>query len=205
MTDVEGKARVLPRGPAGNYDVDLFVNPPRGGDLSVRFRWTTPKPGPANRPRAQASVLAHSTGSIDSVGVELLVSDLAATPTRAIAAITVTAANGAASRLDLSRIESPCADDGSLFFAGSKEAGNAAAQLGPQPFTYTVSLTIDGVPYEANARWPDDVDVDCAPCVPLRFTPPLPAVVVERSVDASKPADAANPRAKRAGRVRTGG
>ena len=52
------------------------------------------------------------------------------------------------------------------------------AALGPAPFTYDVTLTLDGVRHRANATWPDDhvadpFNDDPAP-VPLDFDPPLP-------------------------------
>lgn len=83
---------VEPAGRADTYDVTLFG---RGdGDLFVTFRWTTPFNGPMPVPAARLAVLADHDGAVDSYGVELEVSDLAATPEVATAEVTVTAANG---------------------------------------------------------------------------------------------------------------
>ena len=80
--------------------------------------------------------------------------------------------------MDVTPTDDPCPTDGSLGFVGPKELGLAAAGLGPPPFTYTVDLTMDGVSYRGRAEWPTDVDPECSPCVPIRFTPPLPRLVL---------------------------
>lgn len=177
VADAQGRATLRPLGPAGDHAVLLFVNPADGGDLTVGFDWTTTRSGPTNRPRAQADVLADHDGRPDSYGVDLSASDLAATPVDASAEIVVTAANGERRIIPLTRADVAC-DDGSVRFTAPTSEGLAAADLGAPPFTYDVAMTLDGVRYTAHAVWPRDVDDGCEPCVPLRFSPSLPRLVL---------------------------
>jgi hypothetical protein len=170
----DGPLVLRPAGFAGTYDVTLFG---RGdGDLVTVFRWSTPTDGPLPRPESRLAVLADHDGEVDSYGVELDVSNLAATPERAEATITVTAADGAELTFDAARSSGPCRPEGSVYWDGPDREGLAAARLGPAPFAYRVVLLLDGVRHEANARWPADVIRGNEPSVGLSFTPPLPAL-----------------------------
>ena len=81
-----------PAGPAGTYTVTLFG---RGdGNLFVSFEWTTTADGPMPEPDAYVGVLADNDGRVDSYGVELVLTNLAATAVSATATITITASNG---------------------------------------------------------------------------------------------------------------
>lgn len=164
---------VEPAGRADTYDVTLFG---RGnGDLFVTFRWTTPSDGPMPIPHARLAVLADHDGAVDSYGVELELSDLAATPEVATAEVTVTAANGQS--LTFEAVRAPgCIAEGTLYWDGPDEAGLAAAGLGPLPFRYKVVVTLDGVDHSATAAWPDDEIAGNEPSVVLNFTPALPAL-----------------------------
>lgn len=163
--------RLVPVGPAGDHVVDLFA---RGqGDVLVSFRWRTTVDAPSPPPEATVSVLADHDGVVDSYGVELDVRGLRTTPAEARASITVTSASGASTVLEPGRRPAGC-DDGTVGFAAPAAAGQVAAGLGDGPFTYEVRLVLDGADHVATASWPDDEDDGCAPCVPLRFDPPLP-------------------------------
>ena len=169
----DGSYVVVPAGHADTYDVTLFG---RGnGDLFVTFRWTTPSDGPMPVPRARLAVLADHDGAVDSYGVELELSDLAATPEQAEAEVTVTAANGEALTFEATRPPG-CFAEGNVYWDGPAQAGLDAAQLGPEPFTYEVSVTLDGVRHTATATWPDDEIDGNEPSVSLDFSPPLPAL-----------------------------
>lgn len=164
---------VEPAGRADTYDVTLFG---RGnGDLFVTFRWTTPHDGPMPVPDGRLAVLADHDGSVDSYGVELALSDLAATPRSATALVKVTAANGASSTFKAVRAKG-CLSEGTVFWDGPERAGVAAARLGPAPFTYDVVVVLDGVRHSARAIWPDDEIDGNEPSVSLDFSPPLPAL-----------------------------
>lgn len=170
--------RLTPYGAGGTYDVNLFG---RGdGDLFVSLRWTTPADGPPPEPEAWLGVLASHDGTIDSYGVEMSVTNLAASPERASARITVTAAGGEQLAFDptaVSRAPERCdAVEGALSWDGPDVFGRRAATLGDPPFTYTVALELDSTTYVATATWPDDEDPDRAPAVPLTFDPSLPAL-----------------------------
>ena len=163
-----------PAGTAGDYKVDLFAH--GGGDMAAQFRWTTSVDGPQPEPEAVMSVIADHDGRPDSYGVELSLSNLATTPTEALARITVTAANGRSLTFDAQRSGSSCWPVGSVFYNGPDKEGRAAAALGDFPFRYDVDVTIDGVTHHATAQYPADEIKDNEPNVRLQFSPPLPAL-----------------------------
>jgi hypothetical protein len=163
-----------PAGYAGTYDVTLFGQ--GNGDLFVTFRWTTPTDGPRPVPEARLAVLADHDGRVDSYGIEFEVANLAATPQRASAVITVRAADGNDLTFQAKGPARGCRPEGTLYWDGPDRKGLAAASLGEGPFTYEVVLTLDGVRYEASARWPEDEIAGNEPSVVLNFTPSLPAL-----------------------------
>lgn len=165
-----------PIGHAGTYDVTLFG---RGsGDLFVTFRWTTPTDGPLPEPEARAAILADHDGRVDSYGVELSISNLAETPKRAAATITVEAENGESHTFEAEPTRQKCLPEGSLYWDGPDDEGLAAAELGDGSgtFTYTIELVLDGERHVATAQWPEDTIKGNEPSVHLEFSPPLPAL-----------------------------
>jgi hypothetical protein len=168
-------AHVLsPAGYAGTYDVTLFGQ--GNGDLFVSFRWTTPNDGPLPTAEARLALLADHDGRVDSYGVELELTHLAATPAHAAATITVSAADGRALTFDATRSALNCRPVGTVYWDGPADRGLAAAALGAAPFTYEVAVVLDGTRYKATATWPDDVIVGNEPSVALDFQPDLPAL-----------------------------
>ena len=174
--------RLVPIGPAGDYVVTLVGRSTDAavdkGDVTTTLRWRTPRAGPNEAPRATASILAGSPAGVISLGVDLVVNDLRATPGpgRARASVVVTSANGAAVTIELDRRTVECAPEGFVSFGGAKALGERAARLGPAPFRYEVTLVLGSVTHRGSATWPDDVDPSCSPCTPLRFSPPLPGL-----------------------------
>jgi len=165
---------VTPVGHAGTYDITLFDR--GGGDLVTVFQWSTPADGPLSDSEAQLAVLADHDGEVDSYGVELGVSNLAANPERTTATITVTAANNRSLTFEATPSTQGCLPEGTVAWDGPDSEGLAAAQLGPRPFTYRVVLTLDDSRHVATARWPRDEIRGNEPSVGLRFAPPLPAL-----------------------------
>ena len=163
--------RLPPMGPPGDYTVDVFGRGD-GGDVIVRFAWTTGVTGSFAKPASTLSLLADNDGAVDSYGVEFSVINLDRTPTDVTAEVEVTASNGESQTIQLVPRGEPCGE-GTLNLTAPTEDGLAAAALGDPPFTYEVSLTLDGITHEATATWPDDEDEECAPCVPLVFDPSL--------------------------------
>ena len=170
----DGEFVLRPAGHAGTYDVTLFG---RGnGDLFTTFQWTTPTDGPLPEPKARLAVLANHDGAVDSYGVELQVSNLARTPRRASALITVRSANGDALTFKAIQARGGCFSEGTVYWDGPDDKGLAAAELDGRPYTYEVELMLDGERYVASATWPDDEIRGNAPSVSLEFAPTLPAV-----------------------------
>lgn len=172
---VGGRRFVLrPAGHADAYEVTLFGR--GGGSLSTTFRWTTPVDGALPTPEARLAVLANHDGRPDSYGVELQVTNLARTPTQALARVTVQAADGDAVTFSATRSQGHCQPEGTVYWDGPDEKGLAAAALGEGPFTYRVELVLDGARYAATATWPADEIVGNEPSVALHFTPSLPGL-----------------------------
>lgn len=154
-----GEYRVLPAGPAGTYDVDLLGRGPQG-DVVVTVQWTTVTDGPLPSPSASLAVLAEDDGTVESYGVELVLDDLAATPERAEADITVTSSSGRSATLEPTRSGGECQEEGWVSFTGPAEQGQQATALGTAPFTYDVDLLLDGQRHTGTATWPDDARGD---------------------------------------------
>ena len=115
-------------------------------------------------------MLADHDGAVDSYGVELARRvHLTVSPTDATA--TVTAADRHDDDAHPARVDDPCRD-GLVTFRAPPVPD--AARLGPLPFTYGVTLLLDGVRHTARSVSPRDEDPESAPCVPLTFSPPLP-------------------------------
>jgi hypothetical protein len=163
-----------PTGHSGSYDVELFAQ--GDGDMVAGFRWATTADGELPTPEAALAVIAENDGRADSYGVELMLENLASTPTSAKARIIVTAANGRSLTFDATRARQRCRPVGSVFFDGPDTAGTAAAGLGDLPFHYDVRVTLDGVTYRASAGYPRDQIPDYEPSVALAFSPTLPGL-----------------------------
>ena len=170
----DGQFVLRPAGFAGTYDVTLFG---RGnGDLFTSFRWTTPTDGPLPEPRARLAVLAGDDGEVDSYGVELELTNLAQTPRKAAATVTIEAQDGETLTFRAKHSHLRCFPEGTVYWDGPDDQGHAAVELGEGPFTYEVQLTLDGERYFANATWPNDEIKGSEPSVRLDFTPELPAL-----------------------------
>ena len=169
-----GRFLLTPAGYAGEYDVTLSGRGP-GSDAFTSFHWTTPSDGPLPTPSAYVGIIADNDGAVTSYGVEMQVDQLATAPKQVDAIITVTSADGDALTFS-PRLTDDCRADGQLYWDGPDAQGEAAANLGPAPFTYDVALTLDGRRYDGTATWPDDVIRGLAPYARLDFSPSLPAL-----------------------------
>lgn len=166
---------IRPAGLAGDWDVDVFGRGD-GGDVITTFRWRTPVDGEMPPPASgSAAVLADHEGELDSYGVELGVDNLASRPGRATAAITVSGSDGQTTIEP--RWVSGCYSQGDLWFKAARSRGLAATEIGEGPFTYTVTLTLDGTTYTGIGEWPTEESPGTAPHVPLTWTPALPSYV----------------------------
>jgi hypothetical protein len=166
--------QLAPAGPAGDWKVSLFGRG-EGGDVIVTFRWTTTTSGTVPEPSGSVSIVDDSGDETHVYAPELSLTDLAETPDRASALITVTAADGASRTLPTLRPSRGCHSEGDLFFNGPDRLTAGLADLGPFPYTYTVKLMMDGTTYTGTAVYPDDEIKDVEPYTALTFDPPLPA------------------------------
>ena len=121
-------------------------------------------------------MLADHDGEVDSYGVELSLSDLATTPKRANATITVRAENGDEVTFDAKQARGNCWGEGNVYWDGPDAAGLDAAGLPGDRFIYEVQVTLNGERHVATAAWPDDMIVGNEPSVHLEFEPELPAL-----------------------------
>lgn len=170
----DGSFRLRPVGRADTYDVTLSGQ--GDGDLFVAFRWTTPKDGPLPKPAATLGIITDYGAGPTAYSTELSLSNLAKTPKKASATITVRAENGKHVTFEASREDHGCEPEGSVYFTAPEAEGKAAAAFGGNRFTYEVEIVLDGVRYIGTATWPDDEIPDYEPYVDLQFTPPLPAL-----------------------------
>jgi len=171
----DGEYSLAPGGPPGDYQVSIFGTGPQG-DTGGVFRWRTDSAGVLPEPEASVSVVWAPHGELEGQGFQLSVTGLAVAPLDASVRITATAANGRSSTFEPPTEPPGCTGDLYLGEQGPDWADEVAA-LGPAPFTYAVTLTLDGVEHRASAVWPDDhvddpYDDNPAP-VPLTFDPPL--------------------------------
>jgi hypothetical protein len=176
--DADGTFHIDPMGPPATYAVGLFGSGPQG-DWSGTFLWTTTGAGAEPPVTATTSIVWAPHGDIEGDhGFALSVAGLASTPTTARASVTATAANGRSTTFDAGRPQLGCPGSGTVdWWEANGTRSQEVASLGPAPFTYDVTLTLDGVEHHASATWPDDhvedpFNDDPAP-VPLVFDPPL--------------------------------
>ena len=163
-----------PAGYADTYDVTLFGE--GDGSLSVTFRWTTPEDGPLPEPEARTAILGGSARNPVSYGIELALDNLAETPEKASATITVEADQGEWLTFEAEQARSRCRPEGSLYWDGLDDMGRRATQLGEGPFRYRVKVMLDGKRYIAEAIWPDDEIRGNEPSLRLDFRPALPVL-----------------------------
>jgi hypothetical protein len=176
--DPDGTFHLDPMGPAASYAVNLFGNGPQG-DWSSTFLWTTTQAGQEPPATATASIVWAPHGKVEGDhGFALSVAGLGTTPRTASASITATAANGRSTTFDAREPRLGCPGSGTVDWSDPKaQRSQQVAALGPAPFTYDVTLVLDGIEHQATATWPDDhvedpFNDDPAP-VPLLFDPPL--------------------------------
>lgn len=165
-------------GPAGDYVVSVFGVGPQG-DYGASFRWRTTRAGVLPAPTASIGIVWSPHGEIEGDhGLTLAVTGLDRTPESATATVTATAADGRSVSVDAGKPELGCPLEGTVLWSESDYVrSRQVAALGPPPFTYDVTLVLDGVEHRASATWPDDhvddpFNDDPAP-VPLELSPPL--------------------------------
>jgi hypothetical protein len=128
------------------------------------------------QPKARLAVLAGNDGVLDSYGIELELTNLAQTPHMAKARVRIEAEGGEALRFTAKPSRARCLPEGTVYWDGPDDKGQAATELGEGPFTYEVELSLDDELYVATATWPIDEIKGNEPSVRLEFSPALPAL-----------------------------
>ena len=138
---------ITPSGPAGEVMAQFFVSIASGdggGDTSALWRWRIPERTedlawlalrqntPSSGGEARISVVLDSGSTDHALGKQ---------PGK----VTVTAANGARTQIDLDRVDQHCPDDGVLEVATPYNVSQKLIDgLGPAPYSYDVELYVDG-------------------------------------------------------------
>lgn len=168
----DGTWVIRPVADRGTYDVD--VNGRGDGDVYTTFRWTTTVQGKLPTPSARLSPVHSRQGEIKHWGVSVSVSDLADLAEPVVGTIKVTAANGQSMTFERPMSYSACTTGGGAAFDTRNKEGRAVAKLGRAPYTYEVTLDLDGALHTASAVWPNRTD--SSRYLDLEFDPPLPAL-----------------------------
>ena len=174
--------RLVPIGKAGDYTITLNGRSTDAatnkGDVVTTFRWRTTRDGPNQAPSATMSLMATPPDVRASMGAELSARALGVSTNAGTvkASAVVTTSTGATLAVDFEPSNTECVPDGSLFLRSPNDDGKAIAALGPAPYRYAVTLTLNGTIYRGTGTWPQDEIHDCSPCTRLRFEPPLPAL-----------------------------
>lgn len=168
----DGRHTLSPVGPPGRYRVTLQAA--RGEErLVASFLWTTVGQGVRPEPSALLTVLVDDeSGPVRSPAVELVLSNLPAGPERAEATVTVRSADGRRTTLPVASM-AECTGFAAVWH-GSTGRAPRAADLGAEPYVFTVEVVLDGVRHRASVTWPDDRTTETDWSMPLTFDPPLP-------------------------------
>ena len=152
--DIKGAPISVP-GPVGTYRVEFFG---RGaeGDGSWAFELTTTEPGPIAPPTAQIFWSPAAAELDPSASFSAFVGNVFGQQPSISAEITVVAGNGATADFPLvPAVTSGC--DGEIGFDGHPALSTDIVDLGPAPYTVTVTASIDGGSVISDPLvWPDD-------------------------------------------------
>lgn len=168
-------------GPAGRWEVQISGYADDGGSLATAFDWTTPVDS-ATPPDARGEVGFLGPPSvyaddevIEAYGPSLTLTGLAEEPGNATAEL-VLADAGARATYPLSVSgEDACPRDGTIALAGDHQNKPVALpDLGEPPYSYKVSLTLDGKDHVGTGQWPDDLHPATSNQLALTWAPPLP-------------------------------
>lgn len=175
--------QLRPFGPAGDYTVTLHGrstdSATNKGDVATTFRWRTTSDGPNEPPTSTMSLLPARPELKISLGAEFRARGLGVStqPGTVEARALVTAANGASMTVIFAPYpHGECVPDGTVSMRSDGDDGRAVAGLGPAPYRYAVTLTLNGSVYRGMGTWPQDEIHACSPCTSLRWDPPLPAL-----------------------------
>lgn len=174
--------RLLPIGRAGDYTITLNGRSTEAainkGDVVTTFRWRTTRDGPNQAPSATMSLMASRPELRASAGAEFSAHALGVSTNAGTvkASAVVTTSTGGTLAVDFEPSTMDCVPDGSLFLRSPNDDGKAIAALGPAPYRYAVTLTLNGTTYRGTGTWPQHEIHECSPCTRLHFDPPLPAL-----------------------------
>jgi hypothetical protein len=168
----DGTLRLSPSGPPGVRVASYFAYA-GGGDTSGWWRWhDAPRDG---QPLAWVHVNQNSPSSGGMTDLRLVLDD-ADVDGEVSARVTVTAADGAASTFALPEVDQHCPDDGVVELALSPGTPEQRIDgLGPAPYSYDVSLEVDGAAHTGVGAWSGE-GTEHGGDAALTFDPSLPSL-----------------------------
>jgi hypothetical protein len=169
--DSAGHLKLTPSGPSGERVARYFVYA-GGGDTSGWWRWTVPPRD--GQPEAWVNVKQNSPSSGGMTDLTVVVDD-AGVDGEVSAQIRVEAADGAAATFAMPDVDQHCPDDGFVELAIPDDTPEPEIDgLGPTPYTYDVSLDIEGRSY-TGAGTSSGQGTEYGGDAALTFEPALPA------------------------------
>lgn len=157
VTDADPQGSPLESlGPAGTYRVEVFGRG-EGGDAAWAFELVTTEDQPSPAPFWQVFWFPSERDLDIDAPFGASVGNIAIRPTQVSATAVATASDGASAEFGLS-----VGDDGGCWASsiGLESDTDFTAQvidLGPPPYSVTVTITVDGQTITGNpVRWPDD-------------------------------------------------
>ena len=169
--DGAGHLELIPSGPAGERAAYYFVYA-GSGDTSGWWRWTVPPRD--GMPLSWVHLNQNSPSSGGMTDLNLVLDD-AAVDGEVSAEITVEASDGAVATFALPEVDQHCPDDHFVELAIPSDTPEPKIDgLGPTPYTYNVSLDLNGKTYIGTGTWSGE-GTEHGGDAPLTFEPPLPA------------------------------
>lgn len=187
VTGAGAPVELEPLGAAGEWQLDVMVRPPEGGDVVAAMGLTTSQDHPLPEPELRLTSFFDHDGTVVQYGpLELAGSYLPpalldAGPDGTKAVLTVRSADGRTSTIDLhpaTRPDDACQEPSTVLLRergrgqGSSEHA-VEDDLGEPPYQLTLELHLAGASYTGTATWPDDVDEEDSTIRP-EMTPKLP-------------------------------
>jgi hypothetical protein len=143
-------------GPAGTYRVDVFGRG-EGGDGAWAFELIVDEPLPAPEPYWQA-FWYPGAGSLDEAArFSAQVGNVPTRPSEVSGSVSVEASDGASQNFELILGDDGGCWSSTLGFDGASDFAERVIELGPSPYSISLTVTIDGDTINGDPlNWPGD-------------------------------------------------